>query len=169
MDRMVIDVVSPQHAGELLTLQRAAFVTEAQHYDNPRLPALTQTLEELVADLEREDVVILGAWDGHRLVGALRVAIEGERAVLGRFAVAPDMQGKGVGTELVLNVPEHLPESATELWVFTGKDSRQSLSLYQKQGFEQQYDAHTGDLTQAYLRKLLGDGEAAPSSSTPAE
>ena len=28
--------VTPGDAGELLTLQRAAFVTEAQLYDNPR-------------------------------------------------------------------------------------------------------------------------------------
>lgn len=161
MDRLVIDVVTPEHAGELLTVQRAAFVTEAQHYDNPRLPALTQTLEELIADLQREDVVFLGAWRGHRLVGALRVALEGERATLGRFAVAPDMQGQGVGTELILQVPSYLPETATELWVFTGQDSRQSLKMYEKQGFEHQYDSHTGDLTYAYLRKLLGE-ETAP-------
>lgn len=161
MDRLVIDVVTPEHAGELLTVQRAAFVTEAQHYDNPRLPALTQTLEELITDLQREDVVFLGAWRGHRLVGALRVALEGERATLGRFAVAPDMQGQGVGTELILQVPSYLPETATELWVFTGQDSRQSLKMYEKQGFEHQYDSHTGDLTYAYLRKLLGE-ETAP-------
>lgn len=38
-------------AGELLTLQRAAFVTEAQVYGDPRLPALTETLDELRAAL----------------------------------------------------------------------------------------------------------------------
>lgn len=43
--------VTPGDAGELLTLQRAAFVTEAQLYDNPHLPPLTETLDALRADL----------------------------------------------------------------------------------------------------------------------
>ncbi len=37
-------------AGELLTLQRAAHVTEAQLYDDARLPALTQSLDDLGAE-----------------------------------------------------------------------------------------------------------------------
>jgi len=37
--------VTPGDAGELLTLQRAVFVTEAQLYDNPHLPPLTETLD----------------------------------------------------------------------------------------------------------------------------
>lgn len=38
-------------AGELLTLQRAAYVTEALLYGDPELPALTQSLAELVDEL----------------------------------------------------------------------------------------------------------------------
>ena len=41
----------PGAAGELLTLQRAAYVTEAQLYDDVRLPALVQTLDDLVDEL----------------------------------------------------------------------------------------------------------------------
>lgn len=160
MDGLQIDLINTEHAGELLTLQRAAFVTEAQHYDNPRLPALTQTYEELLADIDRVDVVMIGAWLGYRLVGAIRVQVEGERANLGRFAVAPDLQGQGIGTEMLMRTLDYVPESISEVWVFTGQDSQQSLNVYAKTGFEHQYDTHTGDLTYAYLRKILGeDGE----------
>jgi len=38
-------------AGEILTLQRAAFVTEAQLYGDLHLPPLTQTIEDLRAEL----------------------------------------------------------------------------------------------------------------------
>ena len=68
-----IDVVGDEAAGELLTLRRAAFVTEAQLYDDPNIPPLTQTLAELRADLADPDVVTLGAWSGTRLVGSIRV------------------------------------------------------------------------------------------------
>jgi ribosomal protein S18 acetylase RimI-like enzyme len=46
-----IDSAGPDDAGELLTLQRAAYVTEAQLYADPCLPPLTETLAELRAAL----------------------------------------------------------------------------------------------------------------------
>lgn len=157
-----IGVVGTEGAGELLTLRRAAFVTEAQLYDNPRIPPLTQTLDELREDLAAEGIVTLGAWQGHRLVGSIRVEIEGSKATLGRLAVAPDMQGRGIGTELLLAVLPYLPEVTTEVWVFTGQDSKQNISLYAKHGFEHQYDRAAGDLTYAYLRRILGRSAGQP-------
>ncbi|HUG86944.1 MAG TPA: hypothetical protein VMM13_20410 [Euzebya sp.] len=44
MDAHTIRAAGPEDAREMLTLQRAAYVTEAQLYDDPNLPALTQTL-----------------------------------------------------------------------------------------------------------------------------
>ncbi|MCM3660703.1 GNAT family N-acetyltransferase [Georgenia satyanarayanai] len=161
MDDVRIDVVDDDAAGELLTVRRAAFVTEAQLYGDPSIPALTQTLEELRADLQRPEVVTLGAWIGTRLVGSIRVELEGERANLGRLAVVPDLQGQGLGTQLLMSVLEYLPEQTKEVWVFTGQDSKQNLSMYAKHGYEHQYDQHTGDLTYAYLRRILGEEEPA--------
>ena len=154
-----IDVVGDEAAGELLTVRRAAFVTEAQLYDDPNIPPLTQTLEELRADLANPDVVTLGAWLGHRLVGSIRVGLDDPKATLGRLAVAPDLQGQGIGTQLLLAVPEHLRPTTSEVWVFTGQDSLQNLAMYAKHGYEHQYDQAAGELTYAYLRKILGDDD----------
>ena len=85
-DDVRIDLVGVDDVGELLTLRRAAFVTEAQLYNDPHLPALTQTLEELKEDLETPGVITLGAWSGHRLVGTIRV---GSRATRQRSDVSP--------------------------------------------------------------------------------
>jgi len=159
MSELRIDVVPVELAGELLTVRRAAFVTEAQLYDDPKLPALTQTLGELKKDLAREDVITLGAWIGPRLVGSVRVGIEDGKANLSRLAVVPDLQGLGIGTKLLLGVLGYLPEDTHEVWVFTGQDSKQNLSLYAKHGFEHQYVQHAGDLTYAYLRKIRGELE----------
>jgi GNAT superfamily N-acetyltransferase len=159
MDDVRIDLITEDEAGELLTVRRAAFVTEAQLYGDPNLPALTQSLTELVADINRPDVVTLGAWAGHRLVGSIRVELEAEKANLGRLAVVPDLQGRGIGTQLLMAVLQYLPEQTKEVWVFTGQDSKQNLAMYAKQGYEYQYDQHTGDLTYAYLRRILGEDE----------
>ena len=153
-----IDRISAEHAGELLTIRRAAFVSEAQLYNDPHIPALTQTLAELAADIEREDVVTLGAWIGSRLVGLIRVGIEDDKATIGRLAVAPDLQAKGIGTQLLFAVLGYLPESTKEVWVFTGQNSKHNIALYNKAGFDHQFDEVSGDLTYAYLRKILEAG-----------
>lgn len=149
------DLIGPEYAGELLTVRRAAFVTEAQLYGDPNLPALTQTLEELVEDLSRPDVVTIGAWYGTRLVGSIRVELEGEKASLGRLAVVPDLHHKGIGSQLLMEVLQYLPERTKEVWVFTGTDAKTSMSLP---------DGHAGQdagtLTEAYLQRLLGEEPA---------
>lgn len=155
-----IDRVDEATAGELLTVRRAAFVSEAQAYDDPHIPPLTQTLDELRADLVDPGVVTIGAWLGHRLVGSIRVAVDGAKATLGRLAVVPDLQQQGIGTQLLLAVPEYLPQGITEVWVFTGKDSVANIAMYGKHGFEHEFDQTTGDLTYAYLRKILGEHAA---------
>jgi ribosomal protein S18 acetylase RimI-like enzyme len=164
-----IALVDDSHAGELLTLRRAAFVSEAQLYDDPHIPPLTQTLAELRADMAREDVVTIGAWHGHRLVGSIRVEVDDSRATLGRLAVAPDQQGRGLGTTLLFAILEHLPEDVSEIWAFTGKDSRHNLAMYTKHGYEAQYDEAAGELTYTYLRRVLHAVDAhveAPAASS---
>lgn len=157
-EQVRIDVVRPEDAGELLTLRRAAFVTEAQIFNDANIPALTQTLDELLVDLESEDVVTLGAWRGYRLVGSIRVGIEDDKATIGRLAVAPDQQGQGIGTQLLFAVLAYLPENTREVWVFTGQNSKHNIALYNKAGYEHQFDQVAGDLTYAYLRKVLEAG-----------
>jgi len=157
-EQVRIDVVNSDDAGELLTVRRAAFVTEAQLYNDPNIPALTQTLDELLLDLASDDVVTLGAWRGPRLIGSIRVGIEGEKATIGRLAVVPDMQGRGIGTQLLFAVLGHLPENTTEVWVFTGQNSKHNIGMYNKAGYEHQFDQAAGDLTYAYLRKVLEAG-----------
>ena len=47
-------------AGELLTLQRAAYVTEAQLHEDLRLPPLVQTLDQLRTELAAPNVAAWG-------------------------------------------------------------------------------------------------------------
>jgi ribosomal protein S18 acetylase RimI-like enzyme len=157
-EQLRIDVVTPADAGELLTVRRAAFVTEAQIFNDPNIPALTQTLDELIVDLQSDDVVTLGAWSGPRLVGSIRVGIEDDKATIGRLAVVPDLQGKGIGTQLLFAVLGYLPENTKEVWVFTGQNSKHNIALYNRAGYEHQFDQVAGDLTYAYLRKVLEAG-----------
>src|SRR5690348_12560190 len=90
--------LGPADAGEVLTLQRAAYVTEAQLHDDLALPPLWQPLDELRAELADPAVRALGLREGHRLLAAVRARVDGATASVGRLAVVPDRQGEGLGT-----------------------------------------------------------------------
>ena len=127
--------LQPDAAGELLTLQRAAFVTEAQLYDDVRLPALVQTLDEPADELTRSSC--LAARAGSRLVGAVRSQERDGVLHVGRLIVAPDLQGRGIGTRLLLTA-----ERTTRLaraTLSTGARSTADLRLYRRHGY---VDAH---------------------------
>ena len=52
----------------------------------------------------------------------------------------------------------YLPDNTSEVWVFTGQNSKHNISLYNNAGYEHQFDQVAGDLTYAYLRKVLEAG-----------
>jgi ribosomal protein S18 acetylase RimI-like enzyme len=130
-----IGPLAPTHAGEALTVQRAAYVTEAQHYNAPHIPPLTETADELRADLE-SGVLALGAWLGPRLAGCVRGRVDGDRMEVARFAVAPDLQGRGIGGALLAAVEAAAPAAVRTLWLVTGATSEANLRLYRKAGYE---------------------------------
>lgn len=53
-------VLGDADAGEIMTLQRAAYVTEAQAHSDLDLPPLTQSLDELRAELGGSSVAAFG-------------------------------------------------------------------------------------------------------------
>jgi ribosomal protein S18 acetylase RimI-like enzyme len=124
----------PEHAGEALTVQRAAYVTEAQRYTAPTIPPLVETLDELRADLAA-GVLARGAWLGPRLVGSVRGRVVGSRMEVLRFSVAPDVQGRGVGRALLSAVHTAAPQAVRTFWLVTGAKSPENLHLYTSSGY----------------------------------
>ena len=89
-----ITVLGDADAGEILTLQRAACVTEAQAHRDVNLPPLTQTFEELRAELSDPDVTALGVRERGRLIAAVRLRRTGTSV---RFL--PDLEIFSTGIE----------------------------------------------------------------------
>ncbi|QIG41161.1 GNAT family N-acetyltransferase [Microbacterium sp. 4R-513] len=144
-----------EDAGEVLTLQRAAFVQEALIYGSPEMPPLTQTLEELEHELH--DNLGCVALEGSRMIGAVRARVVGELLLVGRISIAPDAQGKGVGTLLLAEVERRGREAgATESELFTGSLSEANLRLYEREGYAESQRVPGDDGTeQVFLRKTL--------------
>ena len=155
MDDLTVRPIRPDDAGEVLTLQRAAFVQEAQIYGTPQLPPLTQTLAELEAELV--DNLGCVAVDGTRIVGAVRARRDGELLLVGRLTIAPDQQGRGIGTRLLAAVEERgAALGANEAELFTGSLSEANLRLYLREGYvETQRVPGDDGIEQVFLRKPL--------------
>ncbi len=131
--------IGVQDAGEILTLQRAAYVTEAQAHADLDLPPLRQSLSELIAELNDPQVVALGCRDTRgRLVAAVRARLSlpgATVAEIGRLTVVPDQQGRGFGTGLLKTLDEQLAPSVVELRLFTGEHSVDNVRLYTRLGY----------------------------------
>ena len=125
--------LSPNAVGELLTLQRAAYVTEAQIYDDVRLPALVQTLDELAQELAESRCIAATA--GTRLVGAVRSREQDGVLHVGRLVVAPDVQGAGIGSRLL--AAAEAATTARTATLFTGHLSAANLRLYGRSGYRE--------------------------------
>lgn len=126
--------VEPADVGEILTLQRAAYVTEAQRYADPFLPPLVESLEEAAKALT-------GGWPafkavlGHRIVGAVRCHLEDRTMHIGRLIVAPDQQGKGIGTALLAAIEAAGHGLVDRYALFTGDRSTATIRLYERLGY----------------------------------
>nr|WP_314843240.1 GNAT family N-acetyltransferase [uncultured Microbacterium sp.] len=149
---VVVNRIGERDAGEVLTLQRAAFVSEARIYGSADMPPLTQTLAEVEAELRSGDG-FTARLDG-RLVGAIRFVESDGVLLIGRIAIAPDIQGQGIGRTL-LEAAER-SSSAAEAELFTGSLSEANIRLYEACGYVESTRIPQGDGTdQVFLRKPL--------------
>ena len=94
LEGLVITVGEPSDAGELLTLQRAAFVTEGRLNGSFEIPPLTETLADIQASL-RTGTVLVARVRG-RLVASVRGEVRSDgRWYVGRLMVAPGSAAAG--------------------------------------------------------------------------
>ncbi|MFI0468386.1 GNAT family N-acetyltransferase [Saccharopolyspora sp. 5N102] len=142
-------------AGEVLTLQRAAYVTEAQAHDDVRMPPLMQTLDDVRADLARPSCLAWGCREAGRLVASVRVELNGATAELGRLMVAPDRQGHGLGTGMLLHAERNLPAQVEAIELFTGEHSTANLRLYRRMGYVETHRSPAGHYELIHFRKSL--------------
>ena len=54
---------------------------------------------------------------------------------LGRFMVAPDLQGTGLGREVLAFAEAQAPDDVQTLWINTGRASERNLRIYRKAGY----------------------------------
>ncbi|GAA4213609.1 hypothetical protein GCM10022220_38830 [Actinocatenispora rupis] len=134
---VVVGPARPADAGELLTVQHAAYVREALRY-GVAIPPIVEDAAGVGAAIEAGGVLV--ARDGGRIVGTVRVRRVGADAEIGRLAVAPDRQGGGLGTRLLTAAEAAEPDAARYV-LFTGHASDRNLDLYRRLGYAETHRA----------------------------
>jgi|ERR1700748_1241935 predicted GNAT family N-acyltransferase len=132
---IVIDLLREQDIGELLTLQRAAFLRDAQIYNNPFLSSLTQSLEGIRNEMSDHRRVILAAKLDGRLVGSVRALQKERTAHIGRLMTAPDLEGRGIGGSLLRAIESRLSSAVDSFELSTGNKSIANIEMYRRHGY----------------------------------
>ena len=157
---MIIQRAELADAAEILELQKLAYRGEAAIYNEFGIPPLTQTLDSMRADLERQTCLKaiidapMGGCPCGSIVGSVRAYLSEGTCFIGRLIVHPDLQNRGIGTRLMSEI-EHLFSHAARFELFTGHLSERNLYLYDRLGYRPFKRERISDaLTLVYLEKV---------------
>ena len=149
-------LVRPMRTGDaagVLAVQLAAFTIESELYDDPELPPLLEPHADLNHWLDAGGLGFVAEADG-RLVGSIRIELDGDVVLISRLSVAPEYQRRGIGEALLRHAESVTPAVTARL--FTGHLSAANLRLYARLGYtEERRQPVDAKVTLVHLRKDL--------------
>ncbi|PLX91171.1 MAG: GNAT family N-acetyltransferase [Desulfuromonas sp.] len=119
-------------AEEILALQKIAYQSEAEIYNDWAIPPLTQTLEDIKNEFK--EMIFLKIYEGNALIGSVRALLNNDICEIGRLIVHPNFQGKGLGSLLMFAIEAEF-SNAKRFELFTGSKSKNNIRLYEKLGY----------------------------------
>lgn len=150
---MEIERAMISDAEEILILQKLAYRSEAEIYNDFNIPPLVQTLENIEKDFENQ-YFLKAVMDG-KIIGSVREYTKEGTCYIGRLIVHPDFQNRGIGTDL-MNEIERIFNTCRRCELFTGDKSERNLYFYQKLGYKIFKKAKITDQTMiVYLEKKI--------------
>ena len=129
---MVIEQAQTSDAPVILALQKLAYLSEAEIWQDYTIPPLTQTLEEIELEFQTRTVLKV-VLDG-RIIGSVRAYLREGTCYIGRLIVHPDFQNRGIGAKLLREIEGRFAQ-ARRYELFTGEKSERNLYFYQKLGY----------------------------------
>ena len=130
---MSIEQATIDDAQEILALQKLAYTSEAEIYNDFTIQPLHQTLEEIKAEFENQ--YFLKFYANGRIAGSVRAYMKEGTCFISKLIVHPESQNQGIGTILLKGI-ENAFDHAARYELFTGHRSEKNLHLYQKQGYK---------------------------------
>lgn len=132
-DKLQVERASIDDANIILEIQKAAFLGQAQIYNNYQLPPLTQNLESIKSEFNRK--TFLKVLFNGEVVASVRFNEIEHCVTIDRIVVKPEYQNKGIGTMLLKEIESRVPNAVT-IQLFTGSKSTRNKHLYDKLGYK---------------------------------
>ncbi len=132
LEHLTIEIASIADAEEILNVQKLAYQSEAEIYNDSSLTPLHQTLDELKKDFSH--YTFFKAVMNNTIVGSVRGRKDGEVCHIGRLVVHPVYQNFGIGKKLMHTIEHHF-ESCARFEIFTGHMSKRNIYFYEHLGY----------------------------------
>ncbi len=133
---VIISAAGGDDTEQILKLQYLCYQSEARLYGDYRIEPLTQTLDDLRAELTAGCVLV--ARLGEEVIGSVRARVDADgTAKISRLFVHPRMHRHGLGSRLLTRLEERLAadHAVTRYRLITGHRSENNLRLYRKHGY----------------------------------
>ena len=139
---MEIEIATIEDLEQILELQKNCYLEEAALYDDFEIPPLTQTLDGIKSDYEKERFLKIES-EG-TIIGSVRGCLEEGTCKIGRLIVDKNFRNNGLGKQLMKEI-EFQFDSAQRFELFTGHKSDRNLSLYTKLGYSEFKKKHINE------------------------
>jgi ech hydrogenase subunit C len=128
-----IEKASVDDAEKLLEVQKLAYRSEAEIYNDFSIAPLTQNLDEIKADFATR-TFLKAVIDG-QIVGSVRGYVKDGSCLIERLFVHPGFQNQGIGTRLIQEIEAAFP-GAQSYELFTGHRSKRNIFLVKKLNYK---------------------------------
>lgn len=132
-----------------ITLEAFKKYKELADTDYP-LAALNESNEDIINDIENN--LVLVAYINGKVVGSVRVSVDGDTAYLSRFGVNPEFQNLGIGKALMNLVDINMKvQNVKKIQLHTGAKIKPLIIFYYGRGFY----VESTNTDRGYIRALL--------------
>ena len=148
---MIIEQATILNSKEILDLQKLAYLSEAEIYNDFTIQPLHQTQDNIASEIESH--CVLKYVENGKIIGSVRAHISKGTCHINKLIVHPDFQNHGIGTKLLKEI-ENIFNYAKDFELFTGHKSLKNLHIYHKSGFEIfKSEKISETLTLVYMKK----------------
>jgi ech hydrogenase subunit C len=133
LEELTISRAELADASEILNIQKLAYQSEAEIYNDFSLSPLQQTLEEVQSDFKTR--TFFKAVMNNTVVGVVRARMDGTICHIGRLAVNPTYQNMGIGKKLLAAVEKNF-NTAECYQLYTSHKSKRNIFVFERQGYK---------------------------------
>ena len=135
MKTTLVKLTSEEQLSLVQAINRASFAPLLEKYQDHESNPANETLEALCEKYRRPNTTFFFIWRNDQAVGSARVLIEGHLGRIAPIALAPEVQGQGVGVE-AMGLIERIYPDVTTWSLDTIKQEEGLVRFYEKLGYQ---------------------------------